>query len=107
MYLRQRTLLLNSVANYCTPALHVHLQGDLSLSDSINESIFKNVHNFIIDCKRFKNIFLSAFDETSFKGDVVFTCSHTHLVSKSPFPVIFFSLMYSYCFLSEIYAIVG
>ena len=53
MYLRQRTLLLNSVANYCTPTLNVLLQGDPSLSDAINESIFQHVHNFITDSKRF------------------------------------------------------
>ena len=53
MYLRQRTLLLNSVANYCTPTLNVLLQGGPSLSDAINESIFQHVHTFIIDSERF------------------------------------------------------
>ena len=53
LYLEQRTRLLNSVANYCTPTLHVFLHGDPSMSEAINESIFKHVHDFIIDSKRF------------------------------------------------------
>ena len=54
VYLRQRTFLLNSVANYCTPVLHVLLQGDPSLSDAINESIFQHVHDFIINLHKIK-----------------------------------------------------
>ena len=53
MKLRQQTLLLNSVANYCIPTLHVLLQGDPSLSGAINESIFQHVHDFIIYSRLF------------------------------------------------------
>ena len=53
LYLRQRRLLLNSVSNYCTPTLHILLHGDSSMPDNINENIFKHVHEFIIDSKRF------------------------------------------------------
>ena len=53
MYQRQRTLLLNSVANYCTPTLHVLLHGDSSMPVNTNGNIFKHVHQFIMDSKRF------------------------------------------------------
>ena len=53
LYQRQRTLLLNSVANYCTPTLHVLLHGDSSMPVNTNENIFKHVHQFIMDSKRF------------------------------------------------------
>ena len=53
-YLEKRTLLINSVANFCTPTLHVLLHGDPSLSEATNASIHvcKHVHGFIIDSKR-------------------------------------------------------
>ena len=53
LYHRQRTLLLNSVANYCTPTLHILLHGDSSMPDNTNENIFRHVHEFITDSKRF------------------------------------------------------
>ena len=33
--------------------LHILLHGDSSMPDNINENIFKHVHEFIIDSKRF------------------------------------------------------
>ena len=53
LYNRQRVVLLNSVANYCTPTVITLLQGNPSLSNDINEQIFKHVHDFIIDSQRF------------------------------------------------------
>ena len=53
LYHRQRTLLLNSVANYCTPTLHILLHRDSSMSDNTNGNIFRHVHEFITDSKRF------------------------------------------------------
>ena len=53
LYHRQRTLLLNSIAIYCTPTLHVLLHGNPSMPDNTNEDIFKHVQEFITDSKRF------------------------------------------------------
>ncbi|MES9991861.1 MAG: hypothetical protein ABW098_07900 [Candidatus Thiodiazotropha sp.] len=53
LFREQRVLLLNSVANYCTPVLTILLHGDPSLSDDTNEHIFKLVHDFIINSRRF------------------------------------------------------
>ena len=50
---RQRTILLNSVAIHHTPTLNLLLNGDPSLSKAINEDIFKHVHEYILDSKRF------------------------------------------------------
>ena len=41
LYQRQRTILLNSVANYCTPTLHVLLHCYSSMPVNTNENIFK------------------------------------------------------------------
>ena len=51
---RQHTILLNSVAIYHKPMLNLLLNGDPSLSKAvINEDIFKHVHEYILDSKRF------------------------------------------------------
>ena len=52
-YQRQRTIFLNSVAIYHTPTLNLLLNGDPSLAKEINEDIFKHVHEYILDSKRF------------------------------------------------------
>ena len=52
-YQRQRTIFLNSVAIYHTPTLNLLLNGDPSLSKAINAGIFKHVHEYILDSKRF------------------------------------------------------
>ena len=53
-YQRQHTILLNSAAIYHTPTLNLFLNGDPSLSKAaINEGIFKHVHEYILDSKRF------------------------------------------------------
>ncbi|MCG7879453.1 MAG: reverse transcriptase domain-containing protein [Candidatus Thiodiazotropha taylori] len=52
-YQRQRTEFLNEIARYATPTLSLFLYGDPSLSYEINATIFKNVHKYITDTKRF------------------------------------------------------
>ena len=53
-YIVLRAHLLNTVSNLCTPSLGVLLCGNLDLSNEANEEIFKAVHKFIDNSKRFE-----------------------------------------------------
>lgn len=48
LYHDQRTVLLRNLSLYQTPSLQLILYGDLSLSQDINETIFEQVHKFIL-----------------------------------------------------------
>lgn len=48
-----RAIMLDKVSTYCVPDLNVLLFGDIRLSNSVNEIIFKAVQQFIADSRRF------------------------------------------------------
>ena len=52
-YQTQRTELLNTIALYMNPNLHLLLYGDPSLSLETNIKIFECVHKYLIDTRRF------------------------------------------------------
>ena len=52
-YEAPRVLLLNSVVIYQTPSINLLLYGNTTLSQTTNNLIFKHVHKFILETKRF------------------------------------------------------